>query len=617
MNNPFTRSAQSIFAAACMLLAASGSAESLPFHQWALRPPMGWNSWDNFATTITEAQTKAQADYMAEHLKSFGWDYIVVDIQWYEPGATSHAYRPDAVLTMDDYGRLLPAPNRFPSSAGGAGFKPLADYVHAKGLKFGIHLMRGIPRQAVQKNLPVFGTNLRAQDIANPASVCPWNPDMYGVDMSKPGAQAYYDSVFQLIASWDVDYVKVDDISRPYHDHEKEIEAIRTAIDRTGRPIVLSLSPGETALSAAEHVKRHANLWRISDDFWDTWPALHEQFARLEKWNPHRGPGHWPDADMLPFGVIDLGKRTSRFTRDEHYTVMTLWSIARSPLMHGGDMTQTDPFTLSLLTNPEVLAVNQDSSNNRPLFNDRDLIAWVADVPGSPDKYVALFNARDQVSQDPEEALFRSGVLSGASGMTRVEIDLDVRGFTRLVLVINDAGDGTTSDRGVWVEPRLLDEAGDETNLTELTWRSAAGGWGYVSTNMAPGGRPITVAGRPVPYGIGAQAKSAVEYDLPPGAVRFRATAAVDDGVVKADDGGTMEFLVFAAKPGGTLDLPGLPVTVRFADFGLSGQCTVRDLWARQDLGTHTDQFSPVIAWHGAGLYRVSPDKKTQWSSPE
>src|SRR5690606_16909404 len=119
-----------------------------------------------------------------------------------------------------------------------------------------------------------------------------------------------------------------------YHEHEAEIEAIRRAIDRTGRPIVLSLSPGETALSAADHVKRHANLWRISDDFWDNWPAPHAQFARLEKWNPHRGPGHWPDADMVPLGVLELGRRTTRFTQDEQITVMTVWSLARSPLMH-------------------------------------------------------------------------------------------------------------------------------------------------------------------------------------------------------------------------------------------------------------------------------------------
>ena len=380
------------------LWAAQGSTvESLPFHAWAQTPPMGWNSWDCFATTVTEAQTKAHADYMAEHLKAHGWQYIVVDIQWYEPNATSYNYRRNAELVMDEWGRLLPAVNRFPSAANGAGFKPLADYVHGKGLRFGIHLMRGIPRQAVNKNLAVKGTSLRAQDIANKASTCPWNPDMYGVDMSKPGAQEYYNSVFDLIASWGVDYVKVDDISRPYHEHEKEIEAVRKAIDQTARPMVLSLSPGETALTAAEHVKRNANLWRISDDFWDTWRSLYEQFARLKNWNPHRGPGFWPDADMLPFGVLDQGRRKTRFTQDEQVTVMTLWSIARSPLMHGGDMTKMDDFTLALLTNDEVLAVNQRSTNNRPLFERDKLIAWAADVPDSSDKYLAVFNAQDVV----------------------------------------------------------------------------------------------------------------------------------------------------------------------------------------------------------------------------
>ena len=375
-----------------------------PFHAWARRPPMGWNSWDAFATTVTEAQVKAQADYMAEHLASFGWQYIVVDIQWYEPNATGFDYRKGAELVMDEWGRLLPAPNRFPSAAGGSGFQALAGYVHAKGLLFGVHLMRGIPRQAVARNTAVKGTRHRAADIANPQSTCTWNSDMYGVDMGKPGAQAYYDSVFQLLASWGVDYVKVDDISRPYHDHEAEIEAIRRAIDRAGRPMVLSLSPGETALTAAAHVKRHANLWRISDDFWDTWPSLFAQFARLRNWNPHRGPGHWPDADMLPFGVLDLGRRTTRFTPDEQRTVMTLWSIARSPLMHGGDLTRTDEFTLSLLTNPEVLAVNQDSAGNRPLFDHDSLIAWTAAVPASRDTYLALFNARDRTTREDAAA---------------------------------------------------------------------------------------------------------------------------------------------------------------------------------------------------------------------
>jgi alpha-galactosidase len=360
---------------------------------------MGWNSWDSFATTITERQTKSEADYMAAHLKAHRWQYIVVDIQWYEPAATGYDYRKGAPLTLDGWGRLQPAVNRFPSADGARGFKELSDYVHSLGLRFGIHLMRGIPRQAVEKNLPVLGTSYHARDIADVSSICPWNTDMYGVDMSKPGAQAYYDSVFALIAAWGVDYVKVDDISRPYHDHQAEIEAVRLAIDHSGRPIVLSLSPGETALDAAEHVSRHANLWRISDDFWDNWKSLDEQFARLENWNPHRIPGAWPDADMLPLGVLELGRRSTNFSRDEQVTVMTLWSIARSPLMFGGDMTKMDPFTLSLLTNDAVIAVNQDSLNNRPLFDSAGLIAWTADVPGSASKYLAVFNATESAAR--------------------------------------------------------------------------------------------------------------------------------------------------------------------------------------------------------------------------
>ncbi len=216
---------------------------------------------------------------------------------------------------------------------------------------------------------------------------------MYGVDMSKPGGQEYYDSVFALIASWDVDFVKVDDLSRPYH--KAEIEGIRKAIDKTGRKMVLSLSPGETPVAEGAHVVQHANMWRISDDFWDSWPALVEQFERCHKWEPFIGPGHFPDADMLPLGIVRFKERT-RFTPDEQRTMMTLWAIFRSPLIFGGDLTKMDPETLSLITNEEVIRVDQESVGNRQLFRRDGLIAWVADVPGSRDKYLAVFNTLDK-----------------------------------------------------------------------------------------------------------------------------------------------------------------------------------------------------------------------------
>jgi hypothetical protein len=117
---------------------------------------MGWNSWDCYGASVTEEEVLGNAEYMAEHLLLFGWEYIVVELQWYEPGANSSAYRPFVPLEMDAYSRLIPAPYRFPSTANGQGFKPLADRIHALGLKFGIHILRGIPRQAVHQNTPIF-----------------------------------------------------------------------------------------------------------------------------------------------------------------------------------------------------------------------------------------------------------------------------------------------------------------------------------------------------------------------------------------------------------------------------------------------------------------------------
>jgi hypothetical protein len=420
--HPKLRTRLAAYMLALALAPAGVPAAAADFHAWAPTPPMGWNSWDAFGTTVTEAQIRQHADIMAERLKAHGWQYLTVDIQWYQPTAQGHDYEVGARLAMDAHGRLQPAPEKFPSAADGRGFRPLADYVHGKGLKFGIHMMRGIPRQAVEQNTPVLGTPFGAADIADRDSTCPWNPDMYGVDMARPGAQAYYDALMQQLADWGVDFVKVDDLARPYH--QAEVEAIRKAIDKTGRPIVLSISPGETPLAAGPHVAAHANLWRISDDFWDQWPLLLAQFKRLHDWTPYRREGAWPDADMLPLGRVEFGRPT-RFSRDEQYTLMTLWSIARSPLIHGGDLARTDDFTWSLLTNDEVLAVNQRSGGNRQLFRSDDgLVAWVATAEDGA-TYLAVFDVRD--------------AQPGAAPARPVPVDLAALGF-----------EGEVSVRDLW-----------------------------------------------------------------------------------------------------------------------------------------------------------------------
>jgi alpha-galactosidase len=310
---------------------------------------------------------------------------------------------------------------------------------------------------------------------------------------------------------------------------------------------------------------------------------------------------------MLPFGVLDLGRRTTHFTPDEQKTVMTLWSIARSPLMHGGDMTKMDPFTLSLLTNDEVLAVNQKSTNNRPLFDRDNLIGWVADVPGSPAKFLALFNARDRISLAPERTAWTSGIVGRTTPGQGEAIDVDIAGATKLILVAADGGDDNRWDHALWAEPRLVAADGAEKKLTDLEWTSASAQWGLVSKEKAPSGNPMTVAGRAVSFGIGAHAKSIIEFDLPPGFARFRAIAALDDAAMPIAYGGTIRFLVFAVRDVDMGPAAGLPVAVDLASLGFRGSVRVRDLWTHQVLGTFRKEFAPVLPWHGAGLYRVSP----------
>jgi len=387
--------------------AGDGNDEILSFHKWAPVPPMGWNSWDCYGPTVVEDEIKANADYMAKNLKKFGWEYIVVDIRWYVENDKAGGYnQKDPVYVMDEYGRLLPAVNRFPSAAGGNGFKPLADYVHNKGLKFGIHVMRGIPVIAVKKNTLILGSSATAGDIYSTADQCRWLKDMYTIVAGKNGAQEYYNSLFQLYSSWGVDFVKVDDLSGRL----KEIELIRNAIDNCGRPIVLSISPSGNNVEDADFLKNHANMWRTTDDFWDNWPSLKHEFEVCSRWTSKGGPGFYPDADMLPLGRIGIRAergqpRMSGFTKDEQYTVMTLFAIFRSPLMFGGNLPDNDDFTLSLITNRNVLQVNQHSTNNRQVFRNNDLIAWTADDPKSGDKYLALFNASD--SAGPVEITIR------------------------------------------------------------------------------------------------------------------------------------------------------------------------------------------------------------------
>jgi alpha-galactosidase len=372
----------------------------------AATPPMGWNSWDGYGLTITEAQFKANADWLAQHLKPSGWQYVVIDMEWFAANPDADGKSQSKQFALDEYGRYIPAINRFPSAANGAGFKPLADYTHSLGLKFGIHILRGIPKAAVEKNLPIAGTNFHANDAADTSDTCPWSNDNFGMTTANPAAAAYYDSIAALYAGWGVDFVKVDCIaSHPYRGDD--IRLISSALSKTGRPILLSLSPGPAPLEKAVEMRQYANMWRISDDVWDLWHStepfpqgLGDQFPNVAKWALQGQPGHWPDADMLALGYLGPhpgwgAPRTTRFTHDEQRTLVSLWTVARSPLMVGGELPSADAWTESLLTNKEIIAVDQHSSGNHPVIQTPDTATWLASSDPTGDFYLAVFNMQD------------------------------------------------------------------------------------------------------------------------------------------------------------------------------------------------------------------------------
>ena len=384
-------------------------------------PPMGWNSWDAYGLTIDEADFKANVAVLAG-IKEFGWKYAVIDEGWYlenPDGADTESQK----FVYDANGRLIPALNRFPDAANGAGLKPLAEWVHGQGLKFGIHLIRGVPRESAKRNVPIAGSKLTTAEAADTTDVCPWNKDNYGIKDNAAG-QAWYDSMIGLYAGWGVDYLKVDCISdRPYKG--SEIRQIAAAIKKTGRPIVLSLSPGPTHLEHAAEVGQYAQMWRISDDHWDVWShepkagdkdgefpfGTKQAFERLAAWQPYVKPGNWPDEDMLPFGSLTphpgWGEpRESRLTEDETRTEFTLWAITRSPLILGANLTKMSPLLRGLVTDKELIEMDQATVDNHPI---KDLPAgfenirvWEATKSGwrgTAPRFVAIFNLSDKPAE--------------------------------------------------------------------------------------------------------------------------------------------------------------------------------------------------------------------------
>lgn len=377
--------------------------ENFPIEKHAAKPPMGWNSWNNFGADITEAELKSQIDFIADSLKEYGYEYIVIDLGWYDPtgsGIGQTYKRAQPKLTLDEYGRLLPSPNRFPLCANGS-FKPIADYIHSKGLKFGIHIMRGIPWEAVEKDLPIKGSKYSAKDIVLWDKTCVFYDGMRSIDMTKPGAQDYYNSIAELYAEWDVDFIKADDMIS-YPPKYDEMKALRYAMEHNGRDMVLSLSPGHINYWDRNMCAHFSEMYRVSGDVWDKWEHIERAFKLSEQFNEYSNKGGWADLDMTVIGYMgtrhefaEKGALT-RLTEDEQQTHITLWAISKSPLMLGMDLTKMDDFTYALITNKKVIEINQKGENYKPLKNTGNVTIWYTELEASGETCYAIFNRTDK-----------------------------------------------------------------------------------------------------------------------------------------------------------------------------------------------------------------------------
>ena len=564
---------------ALMTLTANAQESSIEtFRTWAPTPPMGWNSWDCYYSSANEKVVMDNARYIAEKgLDEYGWEYVVLDIRWYANhpslGGGNYNQRGDQDCVLDEYGRYLPSPSRFPScmvDGLNQGFKAMADSIHRMGLKFGIHIMRGLPKYILNNpsayKLKGSESTPWSQVYTNTTPECTWLKDNLTIQNNEAG-QLYYNSIFDLYAEWGVDFIKIDDLSRPFH--TDEIRMIRKAIDQTGRPIVLSLSPGKTQFEYAQDCLDNANMWRMMDDLWDTWSGVDLVFREAAEWAQYARPGNYADCDMLPLGHIaatigdpgycsaDKGHWTN-LTQDEQYTVMTLWGICHSPLFFGGDMTKNDDFTNSLLTNEEYHQMHKYGVEAHEVSTNEDNghTVWTSIDPATGNRYLALFNRATTRWVEGSKALYCSETVAYTTDGHAVEVDIKwPEGSKQLVLVVDDGGDNYNYDHGDWINPTLVLADGSEVELTGkyLTRTYTASYFNRVNENKnVEHGGAMKVLGTTYQRGFSTDANAALFFTIPDDmeVVRFKALAAADDsGIGQTGSTTTLRFMVFDQNP--------------------------------------------------------------------
>ena len=373
---------------------------------------MGWNSYDSYGTYCHEQACYDNIKVFANTFQPLGYEYFVIDGGWYIeyeflPGTIFPTKGKGYDVRINKDGYFIPSKCYFPN-----GLKGITDECHKHGIKFGVHFLRGMPRKAVEQNTPVKGTKYFARDIANTNSVCPWNQHTYGVDMSKPGAQEYYDGWIQLLADWGIDFIKADDIVT----YPDEIAAVQKAIKKCGRPITLSLSPGGRVMGDKIGIYANADMLRVTGDVWDEQDDIDKCFDSWLTWQyvPVR-EGFWLDMDMIPFGELQVmipegttkkmagkgARRYDKFTVPQKETFITMRAMSASPLMMGGVLPTLDKDSLRLLTNKQMIACNQNGVMGNLVANKQGMHFWIVKEKGTDGKkgWLGVFNRKAEAKK--------------------------------------------------------------------------------------------------------------------------------------------------------------------------------------------------------------------------
>ena len=406
-------------------------------------PPMGWNSFDSYGCHLYEEVALKEIDAFAAELLPFGYEYFVIDNGWFAEQELMECdgYKIPVDLgcvadhvCIDEYGIPVPAPCFFPR-----GMHHLADACKRKGLKLGLHLMRGIPRKAVELNTPIKGTSYRARDIAVLADTCCWCSYMYGIDANKPGAQEYTDSVFEKFCEWGVEFVKIDFVTRC----PDAVEAYVSAMENCSGEMCLSLSPG-TSNKRYYDTYRRTQMLRTTSDVWDLPKDIDKGFEAWKLWQGLEQEDFYPDLDMIPFGELCILRRKQNlhkkgdalfageglhhicaFSEDQKETFITQRALAASPLMYGGSMVSLDAHTRHLLTNADMLNCNQNGvmgicqyaeDGIEVYLTPEKVVSGIQPYQGVKKGWLGIFNrnAASKAIQLPQGKLGLNPALQGA-----------------------------------------------------------------------------------------------------------------------------------------------------------------------------------------------------------